>query len=338
MNWYWSLINACFGFIISCLITLYLIPPLIAVAHKLNIIDAPDGRLKKHKAPTAYLGGLAIYVGFIAALALTFPFENNFFLMLVGCTLLLFVGLIDDLIVMKPYQKLFGHMVAAFCFLKGGFYLKETFLFSSNSLLAVPFWGFISFGWILSVINAFNLVDVMDGLATTIAVCATASFVVMAFILGQESIALLLCCFLGALVAFWWYNKPLARMYLGDAGSLFIGGFLAIAPFMLHWGTFRTSGYFAPLVILLIPLLEVMTLIIIRTAHKIPFYQGSPHHFCHYLRKKGWSVRNILIFVGGCSVLLFLIAFFFVLAKISVIQLFLALFCFMVAWCAVVLL
>lgn len=310
-------IKILFAFIIALLITTYLVPLMIAVAHKLNILDVPNGTLKQHKAPTPYLGGVALYVGFITAIALTFPFANTMFILLVGCTLLLFVGLIDDLIVLKPYQKLFGQMVAAFCFLKGGFYLKATFLSAASSPLISLFWLFISFGWILSIINAFNLIDVMDGLATTTALCAAGSFFICALILDAPLVALLLAAFIGALVGFLLFNKPPAKIYLGDAGALFIGGFLAIVPFMISWGSSSAYGYLAPVAILAIPLLEEGTLILIRTWKKIPFYNGSPHHFSIFLRAKGWSPSKVLTFVTLFSLIIFPCSLLFTLGIIS---------------------
>jgi len=223
-----------------------------------------------------------------------------------GATLLLFIGLIDDLIVLKPYQKFFGQILATICFLKAGFYLKAQFF--SN------YWNIpISAFWILFIINAFNLVDVMDGLATLLAICATCSFLGMALYLQNPLIVILLSAFLGSLFAFLWYNKPTATIYLGDAGSLFIGGFMAIIPFLFNWGTYTISGYLTPVVILAIPLLEVSALVLIRTMKKIPFYMGSPDHFSIYLQQNGWSKVSILIYVASLSVILFVASFLFLI-------------------------
>jgi len=292
-----------FSFVLSFLFTLYLIPHLCALAFRFRMVDIPDGKIKKHKKVTPYLGGVAIYFGFIVAIAITFPFENKMFLFLVGSTLLLFVGLLDDLIIMKPQQKFFGQIIAAFCFLKAGFYLKQHFFFSN--IWNIP----ISFLWTLAIINAFNLVDVMDGLATLLASFATLSFLFFALYLNHYSLAMLLAAFLGALIAFFLYNKPRAKIYLGDAGSLFIGGFLANIPFLFNWGTYSSYGYITPVVVLAIPLIEVGTLIAVRTYKKIPFYQGSPDHFSIYLQQKGWSKSKILFYSAINSLVLFVFAF-----------------------------
>jgi len=299
-----------FALILSFLFTLYMIPILKSLAFRFKILDIPDGNIKTHKIATPYLGGVAIYFGFIASLAIIFPFENKMFSFIIGSTLLLFIGLIDDLITMKPYQKFFGQMIAAFCFLKAGFYLKQNFFFSN--VWNIP----ISFLWILTIINAFNLVDVMDGLATILAGCATISFIIVALYLGNNVLAILLFAFLGALIGFFLYNKPDAKMYMGDAGALFIGGFLATVPFLFDWGTYNPYGYLTPIVILAIPLIEVATLVIIRFYKGIPFYQGSPDHFSIYLQKNGWSKSQILLYSVFASLILSIIAFLFFTKKL----------------------
>jgi len=299
-----------FSFLISFLFAFHLVPILRNVAFRLNILDVPDGCVKKHKQPTPYLGGVAIYVAFLVSLSLVFPFENQMFSFLVGSTLLLFIGLIDDLVPLVPYQKFAGQVIATLCFLRAGFYLKSHFF---HNVWAIP----ISFLWILVLINAFNLVDVMDGLATAIAGAATVSFLIIALSLQQFVVAVILAALLGALVAFFWYNKPPASMYLGDAGSLFLGGFLATVPFMINWGQYNWHGYIAPIVILAIPLLEITTLILVRTYKKIPFYLPSPDHFSLYFQSNGWSKKVVLIYILTLSVILFVCAYLFTFGLIN---------------------
>lgn len=301
-----------FSALISFLVTFYVVPVLSAVAYKLGIVDIPDGRIKNHAHSTPYLGGLAVYIGFIIGLALVYPLDNTLFSLLIGSTILLFVGLIDDIVVMQPYQKLFGQILAALCFLKGGLFLHEQF-FSDMWYLGL----LLSVLWVLVLVNAFNLVDIMDGLATTIALGTTCSFLVIALLLGNTVVVLLLTSCIGALLAFLWYNRPVARMYLGDAGSLFIGGFLSAIPFLLSWGNHNTYGFITPLIILAIPLIEVTTLIIIRSYKGIPFYKPSPDHFAHYLRRAGWSIPAVLIYLVCVQILLLVIALLFLFNCIS---------------------
>lgn len=318
-----------FALLISFLITLYVVPLMMRVAHRLRILDVPDGTIKKHAHPTPYLGGVAVYIGFLVSLALVFPFQNQILLFIVGATLLLFVGLVDDLIAMQPYQKFFGQFLASLCFLKAGFFLKESFFL--KNILNIP----ISLLWILTIINAFNLVDVMDGLATSLAISATASFLLIAYALQVYQASVLLASLLGALCAFLVFNRPRAQIYLGDAGSLFIGGLLATIPFLFPWGTYAPYGYLTPMIILFIPLVEVSTLIGVRTYKGIPFYKASPDHFCLYLRVNGWDIKEILWYISAFSVVLCCVAYAFVFSLISLFLLFCLMLSLFAFWCGI---
>lgn len=157
------------SFLISLIVSLYFLPNLIKIAFKLNIIDLPNNILKSHKKSVPYLGGVGIFLGFIFSSALMLPFENQVFLFLVGCTILLLIGLVDDIIVMTPIQKFVGQIFAVICFLKGGIYLREVFFANIFGLI-------ITFIWLLTIINAFNLIDVMDGLSSIVAFTTSLSF------------------------------------------------------------------------------------------------------------------------------------------------------------------
>ncbi len=293
------------SFFLSFLISSYLTPLLCLLAQRLQFVDHPDGVIKTHRYAVPYLGGVGVYGGFLFSLIIMTSFDFRIFLLVVGATLLLLLGLIDDLVVLKPYQKFLGQCIVSLLLLKAGFYLKHHVFYN---IWNVP----LSLLWTLSIINAFNLVDVMDGLATLIAICATITFMIIAWYLHHYLVFMVLTAFLGALAAFFWYNKPPARIYLGDAGSLFLGGFLAVVPFLFDWGTHNIYGFLTPLIILAIPLLEIFSLIIIRSYKGIPFYKGSADHFSSYLLAQGWHKEAVLKYIallslyGGIVAVLFM--------------------------------
>jgi UDP-GlcNAc:undecaprenyl-phosphate GlcNAc-1-phosphate transferase len=324
------IIKIFFSFLFSFLFSFYLTPLLCALAQRLQFVDRPDGVIKMHQYAVPYLGGVAVYGGFLGALALIAPFDSNIFLLIIGTTLLLLIGLVDDLIILKAYQKFFGQLIVALCFLRAGFYLKYHIFYN--------FWNFpLSLLWILSVINAFNLVDVMDGLATLLAIVATLTFIIIAAYLQNNVVLSVLMAFLGALVAFFWYNKPPARIYLGDAGSLFVGGFLATVPFLLDWGTYNMYGFLTPPIVLGIPLLEGFSLILIRSYKRIPFYKGSPHHFSSYLLANKWTKEKILGYIFFLSLYSGLMAFLFTVNILSIGSIAVAGLLFLIVWIAVLL-
>lgn len=312
------LVRHLFALLFSFLFAVYLIPIIIRAAKKIGFMDSPDGRLKHQHEPIPYLGGLAIFISFITTLGLCYPFENLMLWLLLGTTLLLCIGLIDDLKVLKPGQKFFGQFIAALCFLKGGFSLQTPFFSSFSNI-------FLSGFWMLSVINAFNLVDVMDGLCATLALIAALTFGIIAFVAGKYTTSVLLAAFIGSVAGFLVYNKPQAKIYLGDAGTLFIGGFLAAIPMLFHWDKSLFAGslfftgehavsfinyfirpllenFFIPAIILAVPLLEGLGLFVIRSYLGMPFYNGSPHHFSIYLQKKGWGRWQVLAFASIMSI------------------------------------
>ncbi|MBU1007921.1 undecaprenyl/decaprenyl-phosphate alpha-N-acetylglucosaminyl 1-phosphate transferase [Candidatus Dependentiae bacterium] len=322
---------------------LYLVPVLIRAAKKLRLVDVPDGKLKQHRAPVPYLGGVAVYVSFIVVLAMFFPSGTNLLWFILGTTVLLFVGLIDDFSALSPLQKMGGQLVAVACFLKGGFSLKSRFFADYINLFASGF-------WMLSVINAFNLVDVMDGLAGMLAIIAAGSFLVVALIIQQYVVSIFLITLLGALFAFLVYNKPSAKIYLGDAGSLFVGGFLAATPLLIRWTDildthgalpsfaqgnmlFETGiSALVPMLFVGVPLLEVFSLIIIRKSKGLPFYCGGPQHFSSYLREKGWSDWRVLAFAGVSALALSFCALLFMTGAISFMTLIWLLGVFLLLW------
>ncbi len=291
------LVNSFFAVSISFFVTFSLVPLLSSLARRIHFLDIPDGTIKQHSKPVPYFGGVAVYFGFICVLVFLLPFQNSIVPFLIGITLLLFIGLMDDFFVLKPYQKFFGQLISAFCFLKAGFYLKE-YLFSSGELVTIG----LSLLWILTIINAFNLIDVMDGLATLVSLLAAGGFIVIAIACHNGELVLLFCSLIGALLAFFLFNRPPAQIYLGDAGSLFLGGVFAASPFLFPWGIHTVYGFLTPIILLVIPLLEVASLIVIRWYKKIPFYRGSPDHFSHYLMRNGWSKWGILGYIAllGC--------------------------------------
>jgi UDP-GlcNAc:undecaprenyl-phosphate GlcNAc-1-phosphate transferase len=263
---------------------------MIFCAHRFNVLDRPNTSVKKHDKPVPYLGGLAIALGIFCALAAWYPFGwEHLWWVMFGLFALLLLGLIDDLQPMRPYEKFIGQFIVVAFFLAQGFALKTGFLAAPVNMIFTAL-------WMLTIINAFNLIDVMDGLASTIAISAALSFGAVALMTRDYHLSLLLAAFIGGLLGFLMHNKPNARIYMGDAGALFIGGFLSIIPLMHSWSEKTPYGFFVPFIILALPLIEVTTLIVVRSLKGIPFYNGSPHHFSLYLQRKGMSRYSILAF------------------------------------------
>jgi UDP-GlcNAc:undecaprenyl-phosphate GlcNAc-1-phosphate transferase len=275
------------SFLISFLIT---VPLFRALALKFKIVDKPDGVLKKHHQVTPYLGGLAVFF----ALWLVFFFtQDNFPIkwqgLFWGSVVIVTVGLIDDILVIRPLTKLLGQTIAAALLVYFGFWIKLNSLIYLDLLFSVF--------WLVSLMNAFNLIDVMDGLSTTAGLVASTGLLYFSIFFGQQDVFIFLSTFLGAQLGFLAHNYPPAKIYLGDTGSMLLGGLLGAISLILNWSSLQISllsKYFFLPTLFALPLLEVTSLIAIRRYKKIPFYNGSRDHYAHYLKRKSWSEKQIL--------------------------------------------
>jgi UDP-GlcNAc:undecaprenyl-phosphate GlcNAc-1-phosphate transferase len=292
------------GFTSSLLLGYFLMPHIISIAHMLRLVDRPDGKLKRHQMPTAYLGGVGVFLPF-AIVSLFFGITDyRVGMLLTGCLALLLLGLYDDVRQLSPLQRIVIEAAVVLFFIGGG-------LFPEQSVL--PPWIFwpLGFLWMLTTINAFNLIDVRDGIAATVSMSCAGMFLWCAVLAGQYEVSLLFAVAIGAMLAFFWFNQPPARIYLGDAGALCLGGFFAAAPMMISWSQLHGWGFLAVPTILAVPFFEVITLILVRWYYRIPFYNGSPHHFVHFLERKGWSPRKILCRTAFTIILTGVLAIFF---------------------------
>jgi UDP-GlcNAc:undecaprenyl-phosphate GlcNAc-1-phosphate transferase len=318
-------------FFIALVFGLIATPLFRLLATCLNIVDAPDGHLKRHSKPTPYLGGVAIYTSFwVISYYVFWPAENLWGLFL-GTTIVVFIGLIDDLFLLTPIKKFIGQVLSGICLVWFGFCLDVELPFCIDKAVSVF--------WIVSLMNAMNLVDVMDGLATLISIFASLGLLYYAIYFNLHDLIVLLIILLGLLVAFFFYNSPRATIYLGDTGSMFLGGVVSAASLSITWGDLNKEyflGYLIPIIILGVPIIEILSLIIIRRFKGIPFYNGSPDHFVHYLQGKKWSKELVLIYTATYSIILILFSALIATTKVNILTLLLISISLLASWIAIV--
>jgi UDP-GlcNAc:undecaprenyl-phosphate GlcNAc-1-phosphate transferase len=181
-----------------------------------------------------------------------------------------------------------GQLLAASVLIKATVFIKLTIL---------PWWFAypLTILWVLAITNALNLIDIMDGLATGVAAIAALVLVLINFQSGREFIVPLSLALAGSLAGFLPYNFRPARIYLGDAGSLFVG--LMLASLSMNGAYTRQSlcGVVAPLMILGVPIFDMLFVMYIRARRGIPIMQGSPDHFALRLRKWRWSIERTVV-------------------------------------------
>jgi UDP-GlcNAc:undecaprenyl-phosphate GlcNAc-1-phosphate transferase len=289
------------AFLLSFVFALYWTPLMRRAALQLGIVDKPDGKLKTHEDATPYLGGLAVYTAFLLTVGVLTDFGQETLGLLLSGSIVLMVGLLDDFSVLTPAQKLLGQSLAALVLVKSGTFIKLTFI---PLWLAIPLTVF----WIIAVTNALNIIDIMDGLASGVAAIAALSIAIANFMAGREPQAFLCLVLAGAVFGFLRHNFHPARIYLGDAGSLFIG--FMLAALSMNAGYTRTNllAVISPVLILGVPLFDLALVSFIRWKSGIPVSKGSPDHFALRLRRCKLSVRETAVTTYVIGVLLSFVA------------------------------
>src|SRR5262245_36140219 len=278
-------------------LALWLTPRVREAAIRFGIVDRPDGQLKSHKEPVAYLGGLAIYLAFLLALALTVRFSRETLGLLLAGSIVVLIGLVDDLGSLKPWTKLAGQTVAVLVLIKSGIYIKLTFL-------PVPLALALSVVWLLACTNAFNLIDIMDGLSAGTAMVASMGFIVVANLGGNTDAALVLAALAGSCLGFLRHNFEPARIYMGDCGSLFLGLLLGATAMNNAYTTTNRLAAVAPALILGVPLFDMLFVMYIRRRRGLPVMLGSPDHVALRLRKWKLTTRQTVLASYAATALL----------------------------------
>jgi UDP-GlcNAc:undecaprenyl-phosphate GlcNAc-1-phosphate transferase len=273
------------AFVMSAVFALYWTPVMRRAAMQMGIVDSPDGDLKRHDNDIPYLGGLAVFVSFLLTVGVFTQFQQETLGLLLSGTIILMVGLIDDFGVLTPHQKLLGQTLAAMVLIKSGIFIRLEFL---TEPIAIP----LTVLWILSVTNAFNIIDIMDGLASGIATIAALMIGVANFFSGRDSIAFLSIVLAGATLGFLRHNFHPARIYLGDAGSLFVGFMLAALSMNAGYTRFNLIASISPALILGIPLFDLAFVMFVRWRKGIPIMRGSPDHYALRLLRCRLSIRE----------------------------------------------
>ncbi len=272
-----------------------------ALAHA--VLDAPDGKLKRHEAPVPRLGGVGVFAAFsLASVATVIPLcdsaaRSPFAGLLGGAAVLLLVGLVDDARRLGWQPKLVAEIAIAVLLARAGVRLQIEVLPDAVNYLGSAL-------WIVGVVNAVNLIDVMDGLAAGTCAAAAATLAAIGTMTGNLALALSAAALAGALLGFLAWNWRPARIYLGDAGSLFVGFALSALAMWASYTVRHRAALGAPLLVLGVPLFETLFLVVQRLRRGRSPFQGSPDHFAIRLRHAGWPVPRVVLATIGVSLLL----------------------------------
>jgi len=296
----------------TALVVTYLLTPWIReLARRYGVVDLPSER-RPHKHPTARGGGFAVFLGVNAAclMALAFPpgtraggFDLHWWAGFAPASLvLLIVGLVDDIRGLKPWMKLLGQATAAVLICHSGTRFGKLFGIELPPLLD----AFLVVMWIVAVINAFNLIDGLDGLASGLAIISATGLCGILVLGDMPGAVLVLVALAGACLAFLRYNFHPATIFLGDTGSMFIGLVLGVVSLQ----TFTKNTFFLsvaiPMLVLGVPIYDTLLAIWRRSVRRVlgtqesgrkeqgaGIMQADMEHLHHRLLKSGLSTRRV---------------------------------------------
>jgi UDP-GlcNAc:undecaprenyl-phosphate GlcNAc-1-phosphate transferase len=294
---------------------------------RVNLVDDP-GHRKIHDQPIPLAGGLAVLTGillplFVGAILLKLGVVKissanlivhgldrralELAVIAFGAIAITFLGWLDDKHELKPLPKFAGQFLIA---LLVAIACKRITLFVPNIFFSYA----ITILWLLTVINAFNFMDNMNGLCAGLGAIGAWKFGVIAAMNDEYLVALIALLVCGALVGFLPWNFPNARAFLGDAGSHLVGYLLAVLAILPHFYTRQNPhplAVLSPLFVLAIPLLDLAQVVIFRTLNRKPFWIGDTNHLSHRLVQLGLNRTKAVLLIWlaaaiiGCVALLF---------------------------------
>lgn len=286
--------------VVSALLTLVV----RRMAHRYGFVAKPKSD-RWHKRPTAMLGGVAIFVTTLLVFAAIVPTSFPAVIVLASSTFLFIVGLLDDFLNIKPYQKLIGQIIGATFIVAMGMKLPIT------GYELVDIW--ITVFWLVGITNAVNLLDNMDGLAAGIAAIAASSLAVSFAVNGQTDALIFITVFIGALLGFLIFNFNPASIFMGDCGSMFVG-FLLASSALLNQSGGRSRGVFTilavPVLILFVPIFDTTLVTVLRKMWGRKASQGGRDHTSHRLVALGLSERAAVLMIYAFAAAAGLLALF----------------------------
>jgi UDP-GlcNAc:undecaprenyl-phosphate GlcNAc-1-phosphate transferase len=280
---------------VAFVLALALTPVVRALARRWGFVAKPKVD-RWHKNPTAMMGGVGIWLAVVGAYLALVPHTQQGWVVVGAASFLFVVGLIDDCLPVKPYQKLIGQVIGAAIVVNYGLVLPWTRSLPINMLITIF--------WLIGITNAINLLDNMDGLATGIAAIASC-FLTYNFLSGNQTTeAVMMAVFAAALLGFLVYNSNPATIFMGDSGSMFIGFFLAGAALVNVSGG-RSRSFVpvlaVPILVLFIPIFDTTFVTILRKLSGRAASQGGRDHTSHRLVALGMSERRAVWMLYGLA-------------------------------------
>ena len=306
------LVQAIYTFIVALFLKALLVPAFMRLAGRLSLTDRPGGR-KIHNGVIPRTGGIAVFIGFVVAVLLAVPLREDLRAYLLGAGVLFVFGVLDDRFNLDYRIKLLGQTLAALVFTMGGGVLIEHFPFVPNETL--PAWLSlpITLLTLVAVTNALNLSDGLDGLAAGIGVLSIGCLLLLAYQAGDAPAVTVSLAVIGSVLGFLRFNTFPARVFLGDAGSQFLGFSAGVLAVIVTQRSNPALSPVIPLLVLGLPILDMVNVMVTRIARGVSPFRGDRTHLHHRLLALGLNqteaVSAVYVAQGAVVLLAYLLRY-----------------------------
>ena len=285
------------GALILAAVVSFAATPLVkSLAFKVGAVDVPKDNRRMHKVPIPRLGGLAIFIGFMASILLFAEINTEMKSILLGAVIIVVLGVVDDIMALPAMLKFVVQIAAALIPALNGVQIlafSNPNIFSESLYwvlggLSVPF----TVLWIVAITNAVNLIDGLDGLANGVSAISATTMLVIALVGGQSQVAIVLAALVGACVGFMPYNINPAKMFMGDTGATFLGYILATMSIQGLFKYYAVISFVVPFLILGLPIFDTSFAFIRRIAHGQSPMHADRSHIHHRLIDMGLNQKQ----------------------------------------------
>ena len=289
--------------VVAALVTALITPLSILLAPKLGAMDVPRDARRVHNKPMPRFGGIAIYAGIMAGLAIFAQTQRHLPAIMVGCTLIYILGAIDDLKGMKPVVKFAGQVVCASVVFAMGLRINfVTNWFGEGHMdLGIAVCYFVTVIWLVAITNAVNLVDGLDGLAAGISAISALSIAYISYIHGWYGPTICMMVLAGACIGFLPFNFHPAKTFMGDGGSQLLGFSIAALSIL---GTVKSATVVAvviPVLVLGLPIIDTAMAIVRRTLRHQSIASADKEHLHHRILRAGFGQRRAVLLMYSVS-------------------------------------
>lgn len=297
--------------IFSFLVSVLTIPVVLYVSKRFNLYDRIDER-KIHKGNISRLGGIAMFLGFVVPFWIfvypKFEFSFNVYIYFVALVFAFGVGFIDDFVNVRARYKLLVQILVGVLVAFSGLKISDFSFFGIIQIDFGLFSNFLTVIWVVLFMNAINLLDGMDGLASGIVFIANGFVFVIAMLMGNEPVMILTLLMAGAIFGFYVFNFPPAKIFMGDGGAYFLGFMYATLPLMGLKKSAVATLFLFPIILLLLPITDIIQVVIKRMKLGYNIFIADKNHIHHRLMSLGISIKGILFLMYTYSVILGLIS------------------------------